>query len=57
MNRDGFEIFAENATGLGQQHVSEIFSCATDCFDGSDCEMTSNQFTIALVRLANLWYL
>ena len=55
MNRSGFIRFAQNASGLEEHHASEIFSCATDSFDESDVEMNSNQFSVGIVRLANLW--
>ena len=61
MNRKAFQDFAFRATTIKEQFSNEIFSCATLSFAKEefdippDLEMNPTEFSIAFVRLANLW--
>jgi hypothetical protein len=63
MNRDAFRHFVKSSTDLDAGPADEIFSCATNLYDRgddgelTDCFMSRGQFTIGIVRLANLWTL
>jgi hypothetical protein len=62
MNRASFQMFAMNSMGLDVRPANEIFSCSTNLYArdeddvgiGADCFMSPEQFTTAIVRLANL---
>ena len=64
MNRAAFQRLVYRTTSLESGPSNEIFSCSTNLYDSldsseplADCSMSTGQFAIAIVRLANLWVL
>jgi hypothetical protein len=67
MDRRSFEDLVQSLTGLDSAPANEIFDCATNLYDhtdedeviepAADAWMTAEEFSVAIVRLANLWAL
>lgn len=62
-NRGKFKAFAREAVGVDSEVADKIFSCAANSFgrdykgDLLDVTMTKSQFSVGIVRLANMWSL
>jgi hypothetical protein len=62
-NRYKFRAFAEEYVGIDGDTADEVFSCATNAFRRDiygtleDTSMTRAQFSVGIIRLANLWTL
>ena len=59
LNRQAFKEFALRVCHVEAKYANEIFSCATNSYgrttSQADVEMNPTEFSIAFVRLANLW--